>query len=189
MKTFITTAAIAALAGSVVQASDAQDPRIAEARAITKTFAKTLKGELQSAIRTGGVVQGVEICHSRAPEIAKDLANQHGWQVGRTSLRRRNADNTPDDWETATLNRFEEQKAAGRPIEDLEYAATVNQDGQSRFRYMKAIPTQGLCLACHGGDSVSPEVERALQQYYPDDQARGFKEGDIRGAFTLSKRN
>jgi len=189
MKTFITAAAIAALTGSVVQASDTQDPRIEEARAIAKTFAKTLKGELQSAIRTGGVVEAVEVCHSRAPEIAKNLATEHGWQVGRTSLRRRNANNTPDDWETATLTQFEERKAAGQTIENLEYAATVNQDGESRFRYMKAIPTQGLCLACHGGEAVTPAVELALKKYYPDDQARRFKEGDIRGAFSLSKTN
>lgn len=185
MKILITAAAIVALTGLEAQASDTSDPRVKEARTIVKTFATTLKGELKSAIRTGGVVEAVEVCHSRAPEIAKDLATQHGWHVGRTSLRRRNAKNTPDDWKIATLTKFEERKAAGQAIENLEYAATVKQDGESRFRYMKAIPTQGLCLACHGGNAVSPEVELALKQYYPDDQARGFNEGDIRGAFSL----
>lgn len=82
-------------------------PRIGEARTIVKTFAQTLKGGLQSAIRTGGVVEAVEVCHSRAPEIAKDLPNEHGWQVGRSGLRRRNANNAPDVWDTATLTQFE----------------------------------------------------------------------------------
>jgi hypothetical protein len=51
---------------------------------------------------------------------------------------------------------------------------------------MKAIPTAAQCLNCHG-ESISPEVDAKLKALYPNDQARGFKEGDLRGAFTLAK--
>lgn len=50
---------------------------------------------------------------------------------------------------------------------------------------MKAIPTAALCVKCHG-ETIDPEVEAKLKALYPNDQARGFKEGDLRGAFTLS---
>ena len=101
-------------------------------------------------------------------------------------MKRRNTDNSADAWERAVLETFEARKAAGEDPAKLEYVAEVDQGGEATFRYMKAIPTQAVCLACHGGDAVSPEVEAALKRYYPDDQARGFKEGDLRGAFTLS---
>jgi hypothetical protein len=51
---------------------------------------------------------------------------------------------------------------------------------------MKAIPTAKVCLACHGS-AITPEVTAALDEAYPQDQARGYAEGDIRGAFSLSK--
>lgn len=50
---------------------------------------------------------------------------------------------------------------------------------------MKAIPTAALCVKCHG-ESIEAEVEAKLKELYPNDQARGFKEGDLRGAFTLA---
>ena len=54
------------------------------------------------------------------------------------------------------------------------------------FRYMKAIPTGEVCLACHG-ERLNPELGQRLDELYPQDKARGFKEGDIRGAFTVSQ--
>ncbi len=51
---------------------------------------------------------------------------------------------------------------------------------------MKAVPTGKVCLSCHG-ETVAPEVEQKLAELYPDDKARGYKEGDIRGAFVVVK--
>jgi hypothetical protein len=51
---------------------------------------------------------------------------------------------------------------------------------------MSAIPTKKICLECHGAN-LAPEVAARLDALYPEDRARGFKIGDIRGAFTLSK--
>ena len=68
----------------------------------------------------------------------------------------------------------------------MEYYEVVDHDDGKTFRYMKPIPTAKVCLGCHG-DSLSAELAAKLDELYPDDQARGFKEGDIRGAFTISK--
>jgi hypothetical protein len=51
---------------------------------------------------------------------------------------------------------------------------------------MKAIPTKPLCLTCHA-EAIAPEVETKINQLYPADRARGYRVGDLRGAFTLSK--
>lgn len=48
--------------------------------------------------------------------------------------------------------------------------------------YYKAIPMQARCLPCHGPEDMMPEVIRdAVEARYPDDQARGSEQGDLRG--------
>ena len=52
---------------------------------------------------------------------------------------------------------------------------------------MKAIPTGEVCLKCHGSN-VAPDVKAAIGELYPEDQATGFKAGELRGAFSVSKK-
>jgi len=53
---------------------------------------------------------------------------------------------------------------------------------------MKALPTQGLCLNCHGGpDKIAGEVKAKLAELYPADKAVGYSEGQIRGALTVKR--
>ena len=106
--------------------------------------------------------------------------------VGRTSLKVRNSTNAADDWELAVLKQFDARKAQGEPADKLEFFEVTDHESQKTFRYMKAIPTGALCLNCHG-ENIKPEVDAKLKELYPNDQARGFKEGDLRGAFTLAK--
>ena len=64
----------------------------------------------------------------------------------------------------------------------------VEIDGKKAMRYMKALPTQELCLSCHGKENkVSPEVQAKLKELYPDDKATGYDSGQIRGAITARK--
>ena len=60
-------------------------------------------------------------------------------------------------------------------------------DGEKEFRFMKAIPAGPVCLACHGTE-LSPEVSQVLAELYPQDRARGYSPGDIRGAFVVTHR-
>ena len=62
----------------------------------------------------------------------------------------------------------------------------VEQNGQTVYRYMQAIPTAQMCLNCHGSELSGP-VKESLQALYPQDQATGFRAGDLRGAFSLQK--
>ena len=53
---------------------------------------------------------------------------------------------------------------------------------------MKALPTQALCLQCHGAQaSLSPAVKEKLSALYPQDKATGYSVGQIRGAMTIRK--
>lgn len=185
-------AAVAAvlLAGPVLAdtapAVDESQARAQASRAAVKEFFDTLKGQLVSAMEAGEPVNAIEVCSHSAMEIAADLSAKKGWRVARTSLKLRNPQNKPDAWEKEILAKFEKRKAAGEdPAKIEDYAVMTDAKGQKVFRYMKAIPTaEKPCLACHGG-KLSKEVEASLKKFYPTDKARGYKAGDIRGAFTI----
>lgn len=181
-----TVAVLAALSISSVALAE-QAGNADEAKGLIKQFATQLKGELVAAMKAGGPTNAISVCKDKAPAIAASLSEQSGWDVARTSLKTRNPNNAPDDWERAVMEQFEADKAAGKDPKTLAKAEVVEADGGKTFRFMKAIPTGEVCLACHGGDNVKPEVEAKLAELYPQDTARGFSVGDIRGAFTLSK--
>lgn len=162
------------------------DALVAEARNLSKSFGGQLKQQLQQGMKQGGPLAALDVCNVQAPGIAQAVGDAAGWQVRRTSMKARNEDNRPDMWELTTMLEFEKQKELGGDIRKMESYTVVDTDNGRVYRYMKAIPTGGVCLTCHG-DSVSEEVLENIHELYPADQALGFKAGDIRGAFTLSK--
>ena len=160
--------------------------RIGASREAIKSFAGALQKQLKSAMADGGPTAAIEVCNIAAPAIAEEASTARGWSVGRTSLKLRNPANEPDAWELAVLRDFEARKAAGEAPGTLDHAEIVAGDGQRTFRYMKAIGTQPVCIVCHG-TSIASEVAAKLDALYPEDRARGFAVGDIRGAFSIAQ--
>lgn len=186
MKRIFLAVMISSIAFGSAFADQDNSANIAEAKTIIKAFFEQLKGELEASMKAGGPVNAIKTCQLKAPSIAHEMSAKSGWKVGRTSLKLRNPANTPDDWELAVLKSFDERKSAGEDPQTIAKVEVVQRNGKSEFRFMKAIPTAELCLNCHGSE-LKPEVAEALDTYYVADQARGYKLGDIRGAFTLSK--
>ena len=158
----------------------------AEGKGVIKSFFGDLKGELVKGMKDGGPVHTINVCNKVAPNLSDAHSQMSGWQVARTSLKPRNQKNAPDAWETEVLNKFEERKAAGEDPMKLVQAEIIEDNGRKVFRMMKAIPTAEVCTKCHGVELAAPVVEK-LDELYPEDQARGYNVGDLRGAFTLKK--
>lgn len=177
---------IIGLITSPAVASEDTKPLVSEARNTVKQFGGELKGELKTAMQAGGPTNAIQVCNQVAPAIAANLSTQYKGNVRRTSLKFRNPGNKPDSWEQQVLQTFEKRKTNGEPAAQLEFYEVVETDGKRTFRYMKAIPTGEVCLGCHGTD-IKPPVATKLDKLYPDDKARGFVKGDIRGAFSLMK--
>jgi hypothetical protein len=154
-----------------------------QAQAVVQALGGALKAELEAAMKTGGPVAAMSICQIKAPELAKTISAQQGMAVKRVSLKNRNpVTGAANAWQTKVLNDFETRKAAGEDPATLAYAEVVDHE----FRFMKAIPTAAVCLGCHGAN-LSPAVTAKLTELYPQDQATGYKEGDLRGAFVVVK--
>jgi len=175
-------AAVALLAASCVADDDpGRAERLTESRELTGRFAAMLQGELKEAFGNGGPALAIGVCKERAPLIATELSRLAGAKVRRTSLRYRNPANAPEPWETEVLFEFDERAARGDAAQPLEYLVE-HDDGT--VRYMAAIETRGVCLACHGS-ALASGVEDILAKDYPYDRARNYVAGDIRGAFSV----
>ncbi|RIA47305.1 Tll0287-like domain-containing protein [Dichotomicrobium thermohalophilum] len=161
---------------------------VAEANAIIKDFMTNLKGELKRALKNEGPVGAIGVCQEAAPAVTRDVAAKHDWDVGRTALRLRNQDNAPDEWERKVLEDFIAQREEGADPKTLSVTKVVSSDGETTFRYMKAIPlAEKPCATCHG-TNVDPDLRAEILKRYPQDEAVGFEAGEIRGAFTLSRK-
>ncbi|NIP71836.1 MAG: DUF3365 domain-containing protein [Gammaproteobacteria bacterium] len=169
-----------ALAGGV------EDQRVADSRITVEYFMGELKGALLGAMTREGPAAAIEVCNRKAPALAAEISHLTGWRVGRTSLKPRNPNNAPDAWERRVLKRFEHARAQGADPRKLEFHEMVKTGGGFAWRYMKAIPTGGVCLSCHGSEIAEP-VSARLQALYPEDPATGFQVGDVRGAFSITQ--
>ncbi|HEB49416.1 MAG TPA: DUF3365 domain-containing protein [Desulfobulbus sp.] len=157
-----------------------------EAMQAVQALAGRLQAELKKAMQEEGPAHAIAVCKSRARVIAGEIGAKHGLDIRRVSLRNRNPDNTPRAWEKKVLEDFERQKRDGRPVESLTYVTVARTGSGRQFRFMKAIPTRAICTLCHGAD-IAPAVEKELDRLYPEDRARGFRPGDIRGAFVVTR--
>jgi len=157
----------------------------ASKKAIGK-FAKTLKGELKTAIKEGGLDNAIEVCSKKAGPIAEKISKESGLKISRISSKNRNPLNSPNEWQKRILEKFSLKYVAGADLKKVAFSNIIEADGRKTFNFVKAIPTGGLCLKCHG-TTVDEKVEAKLKELYPDDLARGFKKGDLRGAFFVSK--
>lgn len=173
-------------AGAPAQA--AEEAWVAEARAISMDVPPKLLAVLQAEIAKSGPEGAIAVCQVQAPALARAASQQTGWNVKRVSLRNRNPKAVPDAWERAALEDFDRRAAAHESAATLERYEAVREDGKTVYRFMRALPTGELCLACHGPvEQLSPAVKAKLAALYPDDRATGYRVGQIRGAMTLTK--
>jgi Protein of unknown function (DUF3365) len=179
---------VLALIGASLGAWADEAAWVNEARQVASQVPPKLLATLTAAIDKDGAAGAIAVCRDEAPKLAKAASEQSGWNIRRVSLRPRNPKAVPDAWERAALEDFDRRAAAGEGPAKLEKAEVIVEDGKQVQRYMRALPTQQLCLSCHGAAaSLSPAVAAQLNALYPADQAVGYQVGDIRGAMTIKR--
>lgn len=135
-------------------------------------FAK-LSGRLMDAMINQGPSAAITVCKQEAPAIAKAASDEQGLQIGRTGVRLRNQDNIAPAW-------------ARELVGDKLDAPTFLTLSNGHSAALLPIKLQGQCLMCHGPkEQITPEIQEQLTKLYPDDQATGFKEGELRGWFWI----
>ncbi len=136
---------------------------------------KALVTELGAAMGRG-IPAAIEVCQTRAPAIATELAPE-GTRIGRATRRARNSANRAEGWTLDALTHFEGLHARKQPLATASFSKIL-EDG--RVVYAEPLVIQELCVTCHGRE-LAPDVRATLAARYPDDQATGYAVGDLRG--------
>ncbi|MBI5661689.1 MULTISPECIES: DUF3365 domain-containing protein [Ignavibacterium] len=157
-------------------------------RSDAKSFMESLKSVLIKEIQTNGIVKAVSVCSDTAQVLTNNYGISKGIYIKRVSFKNRNPLNVPDEFETKVLEMFEEQFRNGQLKPESEYAEMIEDNGIYKVRYLKPIFVQPECLNCHGSEEqISPQVKEVINKIYPDDKAKGYQMGDLRGAVSIQK--
>lgn len=177
----------------LVSCSQKDKPEITEElktalRSDAKTFMESLKSVLIKEIQTNGILNTVSVCSDTAQILTNNYGISKGIYIKRVSFKNRNPLNVPDDFESKVLKMFEEQFNKNQLKPESEYVELIEQNGVYKVRYMKPIFVQSECLNCHGTEEqISPQVKDLINKVYPNDKAKGYQMGDLRGAVSIQK--
>lgn len=155
------------------------DEAQARSEILADRFQKELLSALTAAMAAEGLQRAIGVCSSIAPALAAQLSEESGASVRRTALRTRNPAAKADATEQRVMASW-----AADPLDHNGRPKRWTAKTGGEYRYMRAIPTMPMCLACHG-ENIAPEVTAAIREHYPEDQATGFAPGQLRGAFSI----
>lgn len=150
---------------------DAQKSQLVRAQEAQKALGTELVQTLTATATEKGYAAAVDFCNTEAPSIAARVAAAKHVQIGRTSDKLRNPSNKAPAWVA---------KATG----SQRSSASVLSGPEEELGWVAPILVSEMCLNCHGPtDSLAPDVKAALAAKYPQDQATGYAQGDLRGWF------
>jgi len=157
-------------------------------RGTAADFMGELKSILLNRVQANGIVSALDVCSDTAQVLTNEFGLQRGVFIKRISVKNRNKNNFPDDYEKNVLNSFQEMLQNKKLDGKTELTEIVEEGEFTYLRYMKPILVQPECLNCHGSQSTMlEEVSRLIAERYPNDKALDYKAGDLRGAVSVKK--
>lgn len=154
-----------------------------QGKEIAQATAKKLGGTLVEKMKDGGVKDAVPFCNTKAIPLTEEMSNKFNVDIKRTSHLLRNENNKPNDEEILVINNYKDLMAKGKGLKPV---VELDNDGNPHF--YAPIILQKKCLTCHGevGVNVTKKSDSIIESYYPKDLATGFKEGDLRGIWSIT---
>ncbi len=188
LKSLFIVLGVCSMAGSSWADADLYASYTDDSRKVAQEFMQQLAGTLKQQIESAGTESAISVCKEVAPALAKQYSNDSRL-VSRVSLKPRNQTlGTPKADERLALQNFDRQQRDGT-AGALELVTVYEDAGGEWHHYMRAIPTQPLCLQCHGKpEDISANVKALLAKEYPADQAVGYSPGEIRGAVSIRQK-
>jgi PAS domain S-box-containing protein len=112
-----------------------------------------------------------------ATQVARRITQDSKFYVRQVSLRYRNPNNRPDNYEAGKLKEFR-----GKPAQETYQIATIN--GERVFRYMLSMTAEKTCLHCHGSYDEAPAFVRA--RFPRGHYSYNYTLGEVIGAVSVS---
>jgi cytochrome c len=151
---------------------------------LVSTSKQTISTALVNAMEKGGVKYAAQFCNVAAYPIVDSLSQANGARIRRVSDKPRNPKDAMDQEELKVFSFFKEK--IKQP--DAEMMPVLMQTNDSTVSYYSPIKiSMPTCFKCHGevGKEVKNEDYATLKKLYPDDNAVGYKQGDLRGMYTI----
>jgi len=163
--------------------TDAQKVALQRGKAIAAETLSLLSSNLQTAIQQGGVTNALPFCSLAASPLTAAMAGKHGVTIRRVTHKPRNPGGRADAEEVAILKHFE----AAMTGTNLPPPLVTNLTASTATFFAPIILNNELCLKCHGDlrKDISTENAAVIQHLYPQDEATGFKLGQLRGAWRI----
>ena len=183
--TILTLLVIACQNGSNEQkrSEESQSKYVKKGQEITLQTFSVLGGQLQKAIKQGGVAHAIEYCNLNAFPLVDSLSKVHNASIRRVSFKARNPLDTPNKNESAILRNYEEAFQNKSKL-----APVVEKNNDQTISFFAPIMTNAFCLQCHGviGETLNEEDYFVIKNKYPQDKAVGYVEGDLRGMWSIT---
>lgn len=112
-----------------------------------------------------------------ATQVAKKLTQNSNYYVRQVSLRYRNPENRPDDYEAEQLSTFKGK-------EKHETWSIIDTARGKELRYMLAMNAEKSCLECHGSYDTAPAF---VQKRFPRGHySYNYQLGEVIGAVSVT---
>ncbi len=140
-----------------------------------------LGSNLMAAVKERGPDGAVEFCNTRAYPITDSMAVALGAKIKRVSDQPRNPSNKANEAELKYILNAKAQLAQGETA-----SPQLTDLGETMVGYYP-ITTNAMCLKCHGEPNaqVNQATLDVLSALYPEDQATGYGENELRGIWVV----
>ncbi|WP_396184083.1 DUF3365 domain-containing protein [Flavobacterium sp.] len=145
------------------------------ALATKAVLGKNLMGTIQSK----GTKHAMEFCNAEAIPLTDSMSTYYNAKIKRVSDKNRNPNNKANAEELNYIAQFKADAVAKRESKPV----VIEKGNQVQFYY--PIPTNTMCLQCHG-TQVKPEVTKQILKLYPNDLAVGYGENEVRGIWSIT---
>ncbi|MFD0760618.1 DUF3365 domain-containing protein [Lutibacter aestuarii] len=153
---------------------------------IAQASFKELSGKLMEQMQLGGIEKAIPFCNIEALPLTKEMSEKYNVEIKRTSNKLRNSRNRATDRELEVIQIFEKLMTEN---ERLSPIVELNNNSQKHF--YAPIIIKANCLVCHGKvkETVTIKTDSIIKSLYPNDEAIGYNEGDLRGIWSITFKN
>lgn len=159
---------------------------VAMGKEIAQGTFKALSSKLKAQIMEGGVDQALPFCNENAIPITDSLSKLYDAKIERVALDYRNPKNKVIGYDENVYHEYTQELGNGKMVKPKLH---TNENGQMVF--YAPIVLKGQCVVCHGKpiEEINETTLAKLNELYPEDNATGFAEGDLRGLWKITFNN
>ncbi|MAT52979.1 MAG: hypothetical protein CMN32_00760 [Saprospirales bacterium] len=155
---------------------------LSKGKEITAATFAALSSSLTQAMKESGPTGAIGYCQLQALPLTDSLSRAFNATIKRTSDKLRNPANRPAEWELEVIRDYQKLMENGQ--EPKPRVFTV----EDKVVFTAPIRVLPQCLVCHGQpeQDIAPETLQTLAERYPEDAAKGYKAGELRGIWSVS---